>query len=126
MIEVQIAGRLTRSGVDSVRWVLMEGDTPAAAPVPAAPEPLSLGPTPVHRADAEGRSVRAQLLRLLVGWLALAGVLALALATAVALFGRPTAWRGAGVEGVAPRVALVGFVASRVAPPPCTEPGAPA
>ena len=95
MIQVQVAGLLTREGVDGLRWVLVDGQPrPPEAAAPAAGAALTAGGAAPH-ADAEGRSARAQVLRLLMGWLAMLAGLAVALVAAFLLLGAPTGpvWR---------------------------------
>ena len=84
MIHVQIASQVTATGVDGIRWVLVEAaDTPHLSAAPPAAV-LAAGQSPVLGADAAHRPPRAlslALLKLLVMALGVGGALWLAQAT---------------------------------------------
>ena len=118
MIQVQIASQLTASGVDGIRWVLVEvPDSPAAVPtVPAAlpaagPGPVAAGVAAAAVAEVQARpAVPLALLKLAVLGLS-AG---LALWFAQAWFGPVTASAWSAAQPAQP--------SQRATPPPAARP----
>ena len=84
MIHVQIASQVTATGVDGIRWVLVEAADTRHRSAPPPPVVLAAAPSPVVAAGAAQRPPRAlslALLKLLVMALAVGGGLWLAQAT---------------------------------------------
>jgi hypothetical protein len=69
MIHVQIASRLTLSGVDGIRWVLVDNSDAPAAEAAAAPVPMVAAAAPPAPAEvaARGRTSLALMKSLVMG-----------------------------------------------------------
>jgi len=113
MIQVQIASQLTATGVDGVRWVLVDPGEPGSTSTPPPEAAAAAGPAAAGASDeapqgAPGRSL--PLLKLMVVGLGI--VLALWLAQALHGPARLPAWFPA-----EPPVPARGPVPGRAAPP---------